>query len=82
MVRAGYGVFFIPNYVSFALNPDNDVINLAATDFTASTNGYITPASNLDGALCGFTTRRPGSPPLRERRCSRRVDLTGLSALK
>ncbi|MGA9508440.1 MAG: TonB-dependent receptor [Candidatus Sulfotelmatobacter sp.] len=54
VVRAGYGVFFIPNYVSFALNPDNDVINLAATDFTATTNGYITPASNLDGASCGF----------------------------
>jgi hypothetical protein len=54
VVRAGYGVFFIPNYVSFALNPDNDVINLAATDFTASTDGYITPASNLDGAACGF----------------------------
>ncbi|MGB8731251.1 MAG: TonB-dependent receptor [Candidatus Sulfotelmatobacter sp.] len=54
VVRAGYGVFFIPNYVSFALNPDNDVINLAATDFTASTDGYITPASNLDGADCSF----------------------------
>jgi hypothetical protein len=55
VVRAGYGVFFIPNYVSFALNPDNDVINLAATDFTASTDKYITPASSLDGAGCGFT---------------------------
>jgi hypothetical protein len=54
VVRAGYGVFFIPNYVSFALNPDNDVVNLAATDFTASTDGYITPASNLDGADCSF----------------------------
>lgn len=30
------------------------MINLAATDFTATTNGYITPASNLDGASCGF----------------------------
>jgi len=55
VVRAGYGVFFIPNYVSFALNPDNDVINLAATDFTATTDKYITPASSLDGASCGFT---------------------------
>ncbi|HEY1658598.1 MAG TPA: TonB-dependent receptor [Candidatus Sulfotelmatobacter sp.] len=60
--RVGYGVFFIPNYVSFALNPDNDVINLAATDFTASTNGYISPASNLDGASCGFT-KLPGFGP-------------------
>jgi hypothetical protein len=62
VVRAGYGVFFIPNYVSFALNPDNDVINLAATNFVASTNGYITPASNLDGAFCGFNNLA-GSPP-------------------
>ena len=63
VIRAGYGVFFIPNYVSFALNPDNDVINLAATDFTASTNGYITPASNLDGASCGFTAPPAGLTP-------------------
>jgi Carboxypeptidase regulatory-like domain/TonB dependent receptor len=55
VVRAGYGVFFIPNYVSFQNNPDNDVINLAATDFTATTDKYITPASSLDGASCGFT---------------------------
>ncbi len=62
--RAGYGVFFIPNYVSFALNPDNDVINLAATDFTASTDGYITPAGNLDGSGCGFTAAGfAGLPP-------------------
>jgi carboxypeptidase family protein/TonB-dependent receptor-like protein len=56
VVRAGYGIFFIPNYVSFALNPDNDVINLAATNFTATTDAYVTPASNLDGASCGFTS--------------------------
>lgn len=56
VIRAGYGVFFIPNYVSFALNPDNDVVNLASTNFTATTDAYITPASNLDGAACGFTS--------------------------
>ncbi len=55
VIRAGYGIFFIPNYVSFQNNPDNDVINLAATDFTATTDKYITPASSLDGASCGFT---------------------------
>ncbi len=52
VVRAGYGIFFIPNYVSFALNPDNDVVNLAATTFTASTNSYISPVSTLDGSKC------------------------------
>jgi hypothetical protein len=54
VVRAGYGVFFIPNYVSFGLNPDNDVVNLASTPFTASTDSYITPAATLDGNGCSF----------------------------
>jgi hypothetical protein len=50
VVRAGYGIFFIPNYVSFGLNPDNDVINLASTPFHASTDGYVLPFATLDGA--------------------------------
>jgi Carboxypeptidase regulatory-like domain len=52
VIRAGYGIFFIPNYVSFATNPDNDVVNLASTTFTATTNGYISPVSTLDGSDC------------------------------
>ncbi len=52
VIRAGYGIFFIPNYVSFALNPDNDVVNLASTTFTATTNSYISPVSTLDGSKC------------------------------
>ena len=50
--RAGYGVFWIPNYVSFALNPDNDVVNLATTPFTATTDAGLTPVSTLDGSNC------------------------------
>ncbi len=53
VIRGGYGVFFIPNYVSFGLNPDNDVINLATTPFTATTNGYLTPFSTLNGTTAG-----------------------------
>jgi hypothetical protein len=53
-IRAGYGIFYIPNYVSFGLNPDNDVVNLASTDFTATTNGYLTPYSTLDGQNCSL----------------------------
>jgi Carboxypeptidase regulatory-like domain/TonB dependent receptor-like, beta-barrel len=48
-IRGGYGIFYIPNYVSFGLNPDNDVVNLANTDFTASTDGFVLPFSTLDG---------------------------------
>lgn len=52
-IRAGYGIFYIPNYVSFGLNPDNDVVNLASTDFTATTDGYLLPYATLDGASIG-----------------------------
>ena len=31
VIRGGYGIFWIPNYASFALNPDNDVVGLATT---------------------------------------------------
>jgi hypothetical protein len=55
VLRAGYGIFFIPNYVSFATNPDNDVVNLATTPFTATTNGYASPVSTLDGSSCTQT---------------------------
>jgi hypothetical protein len=51
-IRAGFGVFFIPNYVSFGLNPDNDVVNLASTPFTATTNSFTTPFATLDGSNC------------------------------
>ena len=60
-IRGGYGIFFIPNYVSFGLNPDNDVVNLANTDFTATTNSYLTPFSTLDGTQCSLGAT-PGAP--------------------
>jgi len=55
VIRAGYGIFWIPNYVSFGLNPDNDVINLATTPFRASNNGNISPIANLDESGCTYT---------------------------
>lgn len=52
VIRAGYGVFWIPNYVSFGLNPDNDVINLATTPFFATLNNGLTPSATLDASNC------------------------------
>jgi hypothetical protein len=49
VIRAGYGIFFIPNYISFGLNPDNDVIGLATTPYVATTDSYVTPFSTLNG---------------------------------
>jgi hypothetical protein len=52
VVRGGFGTFYIPNYVSFGLNPDNDLVNLATTGFNATTNSYLTPFSTLNGTNC------------------------------
>ena len=52
VIRGGYGIFWIPNYVSFQLNPDNDLINLATTPFFASVNHNLSPSANLDFSNC------------------------------
>jgi hypothetical protein len=38
-VRSGYGIFWIPNYVSFALNPLNDMVNAGTTTYTGTVDG-------------------------------------------
>jgi Carboxypeptidase regulatory-like domain/TonB dependent receptor len=55
VIRAGYGIFWVPNYVNFGANPDNDVINLATTPFTATTNAYQSPFSTLNATGCNST---------------------------
>ncbi|PYX69045.1 MAG: hypothetical protein DMG72_21700, partial [Acidobacteria bacterium] len=68
VIRGGYGIFWIPNYVSFGVNPDLDVVSLARTPFTATTNAGLTPFSTLDGNTCtlastsfaSFSCAQPG----------------------
>jgi hypothetical protein len=47
VVRAGYGVFWIPNYVSFGLNPNNDLVNDATTSYTGTINGAV-PSNTIN----------------------------------
>ncbi len=39
VVRSGYGIFWIPNYVSFALNPLNDMVNAGTTTYIGTVDG-------------------------------------------
>ncbi len=39
VVRGGYGIFWVPNYVSFALNPANDMVNAPGTTYTGTVDG-------------------------------------------
>ncbi|MGA3089749.1 MAG: TonB-dependent receptor [Terriglobales bacterium] len=61
VIRGGYGVFWIPNYVSFGLNPDNDVINLATTPFFATNNHGLSPTATLDNSNCTLGGQTFGS---------------------
>jgi hypothetical protein len=47
VIRGGYGIFFIPNYVSFGTNPYVDPVSSATSNFFASNDGGTTPASSL-----------------------------------
>jgi len=55
VIRAGYGIFWVPNFISFGLNPDNDVVSLASTPFIGTTNAFLSPASSLDQSGCSST---------------------------
>ena len=54
VIRGGYGIFYIPNYVSFGLNPDNDFVNLASTPLHATNDSFITPNAMMDGDFCSY----------------------------
>ena len=55
VVRGGYGVFFVPNYVSFGTNPYVDPVSSATSNFFASNDGGVTPAATLNANTCTVT---------------------------
>src|SRR5437868_13537066 len=56
VIRGGYGMFYIPNYVSVGTNPYIDPVSSATSNFVASANNGSTPASTLTNSNC--TLRR------------------------
>jgi len=52
VIRSGYGIFFIPNFVSFGVNPYIDPVASSTDPFFASNNGGLTPASTLNASGC------------------------------
>ena len=42
VVRSGYGIFWIPNFVSGLVNPSNDTVALGTSVYTGSIDGGIT----------------------------------------
>ena len=64
VIRGGYGIFYIPNYVSFGTNPYIDVLSSATSNFFASTNQGLTPSNSLSCSFVpGTFTCIPGTGP-------------------
>ena len=59
VLRGGYGIFYIPNFVSFGTNPYGDVLNSATSPFFASNNQGLVPTSTLNASNCTLTA--PGA---------------------
>ncbi len=56
VVRGGFGIFFIPNYVSFGTNPYIDPVSSATSPFFASNNAGLFPAATLDSNSCNLAS--------------------------
>ena len=46
-IRGGYGIFWIPNYVSFGLNPNGDPVNHATTSYTGTVD-LVHPSNTIN----------------------------------
>jgi hypothetical protein len=55
VIRGGYGIFFIPNYVSFGTNPYVDPVSSATSNFFSSNDHGVTPAATLNANTCTVT---------------------------
>jgi carboxypeptidase family protein len=52
VIRGGYGIFFIPNYVSFNANPYVDPVSSATSSFFNTNDHGISPAATLNTNTC------------------------------
>jgi carboxypeptidase family protein/TonB-dependent receptor-like protein len=64
VIRSGYGIFWIPTYVSFGVNPLNDSVSLATTVYVGSADGGRTFINRISNAFPVPTGIAP--PPGRE----------------
>jgi hypothetical protein len=55
VIRGGYGIFFIPNYVSFGTNPYVDPVSSATSNFFASNDAGLSPSATLNGNTCSLS---------------------------
>ncbi|MFN7996221.1 MAG: TonB-dependent receptor [Bryobacteraceae bacterium] len=63
VVRAGYGIFWLPYIFIWDLAPNNDPLNSISTNYVASTNGGLTPTGSFSNPFPNGILQPPGRNP-------------------
>lgn len=63
VVRAGYGIFWLPNDVIFVLAPNLDLVNSINTPFVGTIDGSLTPQDRLSNPFPNGILIPPGRRP-------------------
>lgn len=63
VIRAGYGIFYLPNDVAFNTAPNIDISNAYTTPYLGTTDGSITPADRLSNPFPNGIIQAPGRNP-------------------
>ena len=60
VIRTGYGVFWLPNDVAFAVAPNLDIVNTILTPWVTSLDGGVTPFRRLADPVPDGVLQPPG----------------------
>jgi hypothetical protein len=63
VLRAGYGIFWLPNDVTFVLAPNLDLVNSITTPFVGTLDGSFTPQDRLSNPFPNGILIPPGRRP-------------------
>ncbi|MGH9843304.1 MAG: carboxypeptidase regulatory-like domain-containing protein [Blastocatellia bacterium] len=60
VVRGGYGIFYLPNDVAFAVAPNNSPVNSLTTPWVTTIDGSVTPVDRLSNPFPSGVLLPPG----------------------
>src|SRR5712692_1265714 len=63
VMRAGYGIFWVPNDVAFTISPNGDAVNAYTTPFIGTLDSSITPFDRLSNPFPNGIIPAPGHNP-------------------
>jgi len=85
VIRGGYGIFYIPNFVAFNANPYVDPVSSSTNNFFASNNQGVTPSATLNANTCLWASNNnlpcTGQGPFNENSANNLIAVPGRNPL-